>query len=127
MKPGIEFLIVDDDELIRVVMRIALERAGHRVLTAADAGDALRLAAEHLPDAVVCDYRLAGTCGLDVLAEIEARALAARRRVPAMILVTGEERSAWPYPRLRKPFDVADLLSLVMRLLDRCGTAAAGR
>ncbi len=127
MPGGLQLLIVDDDELIRVVMRIALERAGHRAHVAADAREALRIATDHWPDVVVCDYRLAGTSGLTLLSEIEARAVATHAPVPAMIVVTGEERPSWPYPRLSKPFDVGDLLALAGTLLGARDAAVARR
>lgn len=114
----LRFLIVDDDELIRAVMRIALTRAGHEVSDAAGPARALELALAVRPDVVVCDYRLARTSGVGLLAEIAARAEEASGWAPALVLVSGEERrGSWPYPSLRKPFRIEELLELASRML----------
>jgi CheY-like chemotaxis protein len=40
-------LVVDDDTCVRKTCQAILESAGHRVLAAGDAGEALRLAGQH--------------------------------------------------------------------------------
>lgn len=117
MDDPLRFLIVDDDELIRAVLRIALRRVGHEVHEAAEPALALQLAREVEPDVVVCDFRLGWSTGVALLTQLEARARAEGRSVPAMILITGEERAAWPYPQLRKPFGADELLDLAERLV----------
>ncbi len=61
-------LLVEDESLVALVVADALETAGWRLCgTAATEADALRLAAESLPDYAVVDIRLgAGTDGLKV-------------------------------------------------------------
>lgn len=127
MSEPLQFLIVDDDELIRTVLGIALRRAGHRVEVASEPHAALRLAKESRPDVIVCDVRLAWASGVQLLTEIEARAQAASEHVPAMILITGEERTAWPYPRLSKPFEADELIGLALGLVGSARARAVTR
>src|SRR5579883_1529688 len=52
--PG-SVLIVDDDEIVRSLMRPSLEQAGFAVREAADGRDALNMCADGLPDLVIAD------------------------------------------------------------------------
>ena len=62
-------LVVDDEEMVRELARIVLERHGYRILTAADGGEALRQYAGHpgAIDLVLLDYSMPGLTGLQVL------------------------------------------------------------
>ena len=59
-------LIVDDDAGVRQVLRIYLERDGHRVTDAADGTAALALAADRRFDLVLLDIMLPGVDGFEV-------------------------------------------------------------
>ena len=56
-------LCVDDEAVGLSIRKILLERAGYRVLTAADGTSGLELFATHPVDAVVLDYALPGMHG----------------------------------------------------------------
>ncbi len=58
-------LIVEDDEVIRSLLRSALAEEGCNVLVAADGGTALRLATLHRPGVILLDVRLPGMDGVD--------------------------------------------------------------
>ena len=64
MKPNV--LVVDDDASIRQLLRVYLERDGHRVTEAPDGSLALELAASRRFDLVVLDVMLPGIDGLEV-------------------------------------------------------------
>src|SRR5437762_2931329 len=82
-----DILVVDDDPTVRDVVRRYLERAGHRVLLAADGEQALRAAERSEPDLVVLDLMLPSMDGLEV-----CRRLRARSAVPVVMLTAlGEE------------------------------------
>jgi two-component system, OmpR family, response regulator MprA len=51
-------LLVENDEAFRYAVRVGLEAAGYRVLTAEGSMAALQIAAAHQPDIVVADVRL---------------------------------------------------------------------
>ena len=66
-------LVVDDDRLIRTVLRAALEAEGFQCDEASGGGDALRAFAASPPDACLLDLTLADMEGLAVLQAIRAR------------------------------------------------------
>ena len=75
--PGgpVNILIVEDDLLIALDIEMTLEEAGHQVVgTATTARAAVDAAAEHKPDVVLMDLRLAdGSWGGDAAREIRER------------------------------------------------------
>jgi len=66
-------LVVDDDPRLRNLVTIALERAGHSVLTAANGRQALPHALRETPDLIVLDIGLPEMNGLKVCRRIRAR------------------------------------------------------
>ena len=75
-------LIADDDKTCRDSIQKVLERQGHTVQTAGDIDSALKtLAARHF-DLVVCDYRMPGVTGIELLIELRAR----QSRVPVLMI-----------------------------------------
>lgn len=66
-------LIADDDKTCRDSIQKVLEREGHTVHAAANVDGALEtLGAGHF-DLVVCDYRMPGKTGIDLLIELRRR------------------------------------------------------
>jgi CheY-like chemotaxis protein len=67
--PKVRVLLVDDLSDIRLVMRLLLEADGRAEVVgeAADGAEAVRLAAELHPDAVVLDLRMPGMDGVSAL------------------------------------------------------------
>jgi PAS domain S-box-containing protein len=65
-------LIVDDEDSVRELARLTLERRGYRVLTACDGEDGLKRYAEHPGriDLVLLDYSMPGLTGLEVFHEL---------------------------------------------------------
>lgn len=115
-------LAVDDCPVIRGVLTLTLEDAGHTVLTAEDGLQALALLANTSPDLLLLDLHMPGLGGLDVLQAVKAHGL--RPSLP-VVMLTGEAddwavieahaRKAVGY--LRKPFEPKLLLWRVERLL----------
>ncbi len=60
-------LIIDDDALIRKTLAAHLAKQGYEVRTAEDGESGLALAAESVPDLLLCDIRLPDIDGLEVL------------------------------------------------------------
>lgn len=75
-------LCVDDEAVGLRVRQILLERAGYRVLTAADGASGLELFATHPVDAVVLDYSMPGMHG----GEVARRMRQAKPNVPILLL-----------------------------------------
>lgn len=64
-------LIVDDHPVIRLAVRMLMERHGYDVVAETDNGvDALQLTREHLPDIVVLDIGIPKLDGLEVVARM---------------------------------------------------------
>jgi CheY-like chemotaxis protein len=84
-------LLVDDEPVLLSTLRSFLEGAGHRVLTAMDAGTALELVQAHGFDAIVCDLRMPGMDGLEFCQEI--RKNPAWKDVRLVVLTGGLEES----------------------------------
>ena len=76
-----DVLIVDDDPQIRDLLRLYVERDGHRVRAAADGPSALIAAAASRPDLVILDVMLPGLDGFEV-----ARRLRDESDVPILLL-----------------------------------------
>lgn len=114
-------LLVDDDALLRRSLAFSLEQAGYRVMTAADAEDALALARQDPPELILLDIGLPGMDGLDALHQFREHVgapvifLTARRRELDQAL--GLEMGADDY--ITKPFDLNVLLARIKAVLRR--------
>src|SRR5262249_33162784 len=92
-------LIVDDEEAVRQTFREWLEQAAHgcRIVTAADAEEALTLAHQHTIDLAILDWNLgAGNDGLQLLEDLYLF-----NPDVVAILVTGFAHQATPLDALR--------------------------
>ena len=116
-------LVVDDDDAIREITQVALELvASWEVLTAGGGHEALALAGEHRPDAVLLDLMMPDMDGLTTFRHLQADP--ATRDIP-VILVTAKaqvgDRQAWdglPVAGvISKPFDPMSLAADVAALL----------
>ena len=63
-------LIIDDEEAIRLLLRIALEAAGHEVMGAANGRIGLALYRHRPADLVITDIVMPEMNGLDMLLEL---------------------------------------------------------
>ncbi|MFN5995781.1 MAG: response regulator transcription factor [Paracoccaceae bacterium] len=119
-------LIVDDDPRLRDLVRLAMERAGFQVITAADGQSALTRVARDLPDLVVLDIGLPEVDGLEVCRRVRQRS-----NVPVLFLtarddeidrILGLELGADDY--VTKPFSPRELVARVRAILKRSSGAA---
>jgi len=65
-------LLIDDDEMVLMAMRKALEGEGYEVLSTADGPQGITIYKEQHPDVVLLDTGLPSMSGLDVLREIRS-------------------------------------------------------
>jgi DNA-binding response OmpR family regulator len=78
-------LVVEDSEDIQNMVAFRLKKAGHRVLTANNADEALAIVDERgAPDVVVLDVMMPGMNGLELLPELRSRT--GRDDLPAIFL-----------------------------------------
>jgi DNA-binding response OmpR family regulator len=114
-------LLVDDDPKIRELLRLYIEREGHRTIAAADGEMALASALRQRPDLVVLDVMLPGLDGFEVCRRIRETS-----DVPILLLtarsgdsdkVVGLDLGADDY--VVKPFSPRELMARVRALLRR--------
>jgi two-component system response regulator HydG len=121
-----DILVVDDEPVVSDAIRLVLGDAGLEVAAVPDAETALAHPALGLCRLVICDLMLPGLPGLDAL-----RAIRARRPGLPIVMTTGyatpEQEdlllTAGATAFLPKPFDDAELLALVRRVLPRTDVA----
>ena len=76
MSQGAKILIVEDDPHIRRLLRATMQRAGHAVVEAADARQAIALLDIERPDVVLLDLGLPDRDGLELIGLIRLRSAA---------------------------------------------------
>jgi anti-anti-sigma factor len=118
-----KILIIDDEEGIRKMMRLALERAGYEVLDAPDGRQGLKIYSQCLPDLVITDIFMPEMEGLETI-------MALRRENPTVkiISISGGGSCRYDYlpaalklgalRAIAKPFSLRELLSTVLDLLE---------
>ena len=84
MSPVHRLLFVEDDDNIRLALRLALEDEGYEVVEAPDGATGLRKFNEMPPDLVLLDLRLPDISGFDVCRQIRAHSVA-----PIIMVTTG--------------------------------------
>ena len=77
-------LIVDDEVDMLKLLRLILEHAGLEVLATCDGDQALRQAADHQPDLVICDLVMPRPNGYEMLKAL--RGNVKTRHVPVLVL-----------------------------------------
>jgi CheY-like chemotaxis protein len=115
-------LVADDEEDIRLLVAVAVRRAGCAVVAAvADGTAALAATRAERPDLVVLDVSMPGATGLEVCAGLRADPATASTRV--LLLSAGASPddvarglAAGADAYLPKPFTVAGLVEQVRRL-----------
>lgn len=111
-------LVVDDDAVLRRVVRAVLEADGFRVIEAPDGEQGLKLAEEFRPGVVVLDVMMPGIDGVEVCRRMDHSAT--RVLMLTALGDVGTEKAALAAGArgyLTKPFSSMDLLDRVEALL----------
>lgn len=129
MAKSLKVLVVDDEEPLRKILALRFEQEGFDVVTAGNGADALRIAKEEQPHAVVLDIIMPGMHGFEVVKQI--------RSIPSLSKTVVVMTSAKSYKAdidvakklgaddyCVKPADFDDLLSRIRtHLKNRAGIA----
>src|SRR5215467_2743800 len=108
-------LVVDDDVIIRNIVRILLEREGYFILSAHNAEEALHISRKFpgAIHAVLSDVRMPKMDGL----ELRERLLAERPGIQVLLMSGYVGSPTGNIPFLAKPFGPAILLGRIRQLL----------
>jgi DNA-binding response OmpR family regulator len=114
-------LVVDDDDNMLTLLKLALERAGARVLTANSGSQALRQTFEHRPDVILLDISMPNVDGFTICQRLRDLS-----DVPIIMVtaVDGPEHvtRAFAYGAddyITKPFDLGELTARIQACLRR--------
>jgi two-component system, cell cycle sensor histidine kinase and response regulator CckA len=117
-RTGLTVLIADDESSLRLALELFLARQGHRVVHAANAHDALRLAQQMHLDAALVDARMPGD-GIALVDQLE-EIPALHGRVALMSGDVGYIRSRQnDNPNrlyIAKPFEMNEVVNLIEQL-----------
>lgn len=128
--PG-RVLVVDDNKVIRQLIRVNLELEGFEVVTAADGAECLDVVRDVQPDLVTLDVVMPRLDGLRTAALL--RADARTRHLPIVVISActqyevenGLEVGVDAF--LAKPFEPSELVGVARRLVERgCGAVGGG-
>ncbi|HET7754109.1 MAG TPA: response regulator [Anaeromyxobacteraceae bacterium] len=117
-------LIVDDTEIVRCALEVAVRKLGHDALSTSDGLVALELAERHPPDLALLDWRMPGMDGGQLFARLRQML---GERCPKVLFVSGsppeevragvESEELRPVGYVRKPFHLDDLSRVVQAAL----------
>jgi two-component system, chemotaxis family, chemotaxis protein CheY len=117
-------LTVDDSASMRMTTRLALSGAGYAVTEAVDGLDGLEKAKTRRFDAIITDINMPRMDGLRMIEEL--RRLPTQLGVPIVFLTTESDadmkaraKAAGATAWLTKPFDAAQLLKLVSKVVGK--------
>ncbi|MFF3320767.1 response regulator [Streptomyces sp. NPDC002889] len=118
-------LVVDDNRVIRQLIRVNLELEGFEVVTAADGAECLDVVHRVRPDVVTLDVVMPRLDGLRTAARLRADARTSHLPVAIISACTQYEMdsgiAAGVDAFLAKPFEPAELVQLVRQLMHREG------
>ena len=119
MSGSTRILIVDDEEQIRLFLRITLRAAGYETLAAATAREAIELCSAKKADLVLLDLGLPDAPGLDVI-----RAVRVWDSIPIIVVSVRSDDTdkvaaldAGANDHVQKPFSTAELLARIRATL----------
>ena len=116
-------LIVDDTDIVRRALEVAVSRMGHAAVSTSDAAEALAMAQQHPPDLALLDFRMPGMDGATLFRELRD---ALGDRCPKVLWVSATppeqvaQETAGERPSdgfVRKPFHLDELARLVAEAL----------
>ena len=120
-------LIADDEEDVRIVVRMRLDEHAYRLLETNNGRDALELARSEHPDLLILDWTMPGLTGQQVIHALQEDTRTAH--IP-VIMVTGKDdvpellalRRSGRITLVAKPFSPRFLFDQIEHLLGNAGT-----
>jgi CheY-like chemotaxis protein len=122
MADNVKLLLVDDNPMVLAMLQQALSSLA-KVTTATDAADALLKAVDDVPDLLVCDYRMPGMDGRQLVEKLKSRPATAN--FSSVLMASKSDIAERLSPQdaaddyLEKPFYLKDATRRVKRMIDR--------
>ena len=111
-------LVVEDDQNLRVVIRMVLEHAGYEVSEARNGIAAIEMLATWMPDLIIADMRMPLMDGAELMARLRSNPTTAT--IP-IVLLSGlpadPSVSRLADAVVNKPFEPADLVAAIRHSL----------
>ena len=113
-------LVVDDEPVLRTIVREILHEEGYAVIEAADGRVMLEIMARERPDLVLMDVMMPGVDGREAYRQLRSRR--EHQDIPVVMMSAavpshGLDPSIAGF--MAKPFDLTQLLDLVVSLIGR--------
>ena len=122
MADNVKLLLVDDNPMVLGMLQQALTPLA-KVTSASDAADALLKAVDDAPDLLVCDYRMPGMDGRQLVEKLKSRPATANFSTVLMASKADIAERLSPQDAaddyLEKPFFLKDATRRVKRMIDR--------
>ena len=119
-------LVVDADQDVRTILRAILERAGYEVTAVGSVSEALAVAAEELPEALVTEIEMGQTSGIALAKRLRAQV----SDLPIVLVAEGIHWD-WFYEFLpgvttilSKPFGSTELLVALSSVIGARGSSS---
>jgi len=113
-------LVVDDEEVVRLLFKDTLEELGHRVITTETAASALEVVKQQDLDLAFLDLKMPGMDGAELFHQIKA----VKPRLPVTIItgypdsdIMARALSQGPFGVMNKPFGESDIITAVHNFL----------
>ena len=122
MPNNVKLLVVDDNPMVLDLLHQALNPLA-QVTTATDSADALLKAVDDTPDLLVCDYRMPGMDGRQLIEKLKSRPATAN--FSSVLMASKSDIAERLSPQdaaddyLEKPFFLRDATKRVKRMIDR--------
>jgi CheY-like chemotaxis protein len=122
MADNVKLLLVDDNPMVLAMLQQTLSSLA-KVTTATDAADALLKAVDDTPDLLVCDYRMPGMDGRQLVEKLKSRPATANFSTVLMASKVDIAERLSPQDAaddyLEKPFFLKEATRRVKRTIDR--------
>ncbi|MDX1776123.1 MAG: response regulator, partial [Desulfobulbales bacterium] len=114
----LQLLVIDDEPLVRSLLKQVLEKRGHKVTTAANGHDGVRCFRDNNFDLVITDHGMPVMNGLDAAFRIKKL----KPETPVLLITGWNTDGTAPFHKpsgidelISKPFDLENLLNLVQQ------------
>lgn len=117
---NVSILVIDDEEIVRILFQETLEELGHKVTTAGSGSEGLTLVKQQDFDLVLLDLKMPGMDGAELFHQIKT----IKPKLP-VIIVTGYPDSEMmmraltygPFGVMNKPFNESDIIMSINNFL----------